>query len=377
MKKSIYFKNLDGLRFFCFLSVFLFHSFYSEIEVIKNSPIYVFFKKELFANGNLGVNFFFVLSGFLITYLLVEEKKMNGQISLPKFWLRRILRIWPLFFICVFIGFVIFPFIKNMLGLGTNETADPVYYLTFLNNFDFINKGLPDASILGVLWSIAIEEQFYFIWPIIIFLFPLKKLWIPFTVILLSNLIFRSCNDTYMMHEYHTLSCIGDMSIGAIGAWLFNISNRFRIVIEKFSRFHILLIYLLLIFVFLFRDEFLFSNSYIRIFERLIISIIILFVILEQSFSINSLFKLSNFKKISNLGIITYGLYCLHFIGILITINITKYFNFNNQLWQVMILETILSLLITVIIAKLSYKYFELPFLKFKERFSFITKNQV
>src|SRR5205085_9627779 len=116
---------------------------------------------SLFGNGNLGVNFFFVLSGFLITYLLIEEKKLTGKIHIGNFWIRRILRIWPLYFACVFIGFVLFPFAKHMAGGTSAETADPWYYLAFINNFDYIKKGLPDSPGLGVLWSVAIEEQFY------------------------------------------------------------------------------------------------------------------------------------------------------------------------------------------------------------------------
>src|SRR5215210_6286731 len=108
-KNKIFFENLDGLRFFCFLSVFLFHSFHTENPDISSSPVYRLFKHSLFGNGNLGVNFFFVLSGFLITYLLIEEKKLTGKIHIGNFWIRRILRIWPLYFACVLIGFVFFP----------------------------------------------------------------------------------------------------------------------------------------------------------------------------------------------------------------------------------------------------------------------------
>ena len=93
IKKHLYFENLDGLRFLCFLSVFFFHSFYTEFDEIKNIPLYHFLKRDVFGNGYIGVKFFFVLSGFLITFLLIEEKKLNGQINVKKFWIRRILRI--------------------------------------------------------------------------------------------------------------------------------------------------------------------------------------------------------------------------------------------------------------------------------------------
>src|SRR6478672_8841464 len=121
-QKRVFFENLDGLRFFCVLSVFLFHSFYSENKQITDHTLYHFVKSDLFGNGNLGVNFFFVLSGFLITFLLIEEKKLKGNINLPYFWIRRILRIWPLFFFCVFFGFVIMPWLKGLFGQQSTET---------------------------------------------------------------------------------------------------------------------------------------------------------------------------------------------------------------------------------------------------------------
>jgi peptidoglycan/LPS O-acetylase OafA/YrhL len=374
MKKRIYFENLDGLRFLCFLSVFFFHSFHTEYKHILENKTYQFVKQNIFGNGNIGVNFFFVLSGFLITYLLIEEKKLNGQVNLRKFWLRRMLRIWPLFYFCVFFGFVIFPWLKQAFGQLPNETADPVYYLTFLNNFDFIKKGQPDASVLGVLWSIAVEEQFYLVWPIILFLFPEKRLWIPFTIIILANLIFRALNNTYMMHEFHTMSCIGDMTIGALGAWLINVSDKFKNRIEQLGKLQIACIYLVFMAIFFFRDKFLLPDPTIRIFERLFVAICILLIILEQTFASNSLFKMSNFKTISKLGIITYGLYCLHFVGILITTNLTKKAGINTSVWEVLVVDTLIALFVSIVISKLSYKYYETPFLKLKERFAYITK---
>ena len=374
MKKRIYFENLDGLRFLCFLSVFFFHSFYTDSSELKTSSVYHFVKVGIFGNGNIGVNFFFVLSGFLITFLLLEEKKLRGQIKLKNFWLRRILRIWSLFYSCVFFGFVIFPKLKLLLGQIPNETATPFFYLTFLNNFDFLIKGIPDSSILGVLWSVAIEEQFYLVWPIIIFIFPIHKLWIPFSIIVLVNLIFRAYYDTFLIHEHHTISCIGDMTIGAIGAWLINISENFKKQIETLSKSKIAAIYFIFITLFFFRQELLFSHYGIRIFERMIFALIILLIILEQTFSHNSFFKMSNFKTISKLGGITYGLYCLHFVGILITISITKKLALNTHLWQVFLLDTSIALLLTIIISKISYTYFESPFLKLKDKYSIITK---
>lgn len=375
MTKRIYFENLDGLRFLCFLSVFFFHSFYTESDVIRNSSLYGFIKWEIFGNGNLGVNFFFVLSGFLITYLLIEEKKINKQITLKNFWIRRVLRIWPLFYFCVFFGFVIFPLLKSFFGQTPNETATFWMYLTFLNNFDFIQNGLPDASILGVLWSVAIEEQFYLIWPVILFLLPIRHHWIAFSCVILISIIFRSIYDVPLLHEHHTLSCIGDMAIGALGAWLMQEKETVKRFVVNLNKYTIILIYILFAIVFFFRDEILFETHMLRTFERPGIAFLMLLIILEQTYSVNSLFKLSNYKTLTKLGTISYGLYCLHFIGILIATNLTKKAGIQSNIWVVLVIDTSIALFLTILIAKVTYVWYEKPFLNLKKRFSFITMD--
>lgn len=370
--RKINFENLDGLRFLCFLSVFFFHSFHTEYDEIKNSGLYDAIKWHLFGNGNLGVNFFFVLSGFLITYLLIEERKLNGQIDLKSFWIRRVLRIWPLFYMCVFFGFFVFPALKSFFGESPNETATIYYYLSFSNNFEFIDKGPPDASILGVLWSVAVEEQFYVIWPIVLYVLPVRKYWIAFISVVLIGIAFRLKFDSPAMHEYHTLSCISDMAVGAFGAWLVLEMPGFKTRIVNLNKVVIASAYLLFFLVFFFRDEVLNSFSWVRSFERVLISVIMLAIILEQNYAAKSFFKMSTFKTFSKLGVITYGLYCLHFVGILMATTITKKLGINTDLWQVLILDTSLALGFTIILAKLSFDLYEKRFLLLKQKFAYV-----
>ena len=89
-KEKVFFPNLDGLRFFCFLSVFLSHSFYTNNTTIMADPVYKGISYGI-TNGGIGVNFFFVLSGFLITYLLLVEKQTFNKIHVGKFWMRRMM----------------------------------------------------------------------------------------------------------------------------------------------------------------------------------------------------------------------------------------------------------------------------------------------
>lgn len=96
--EKIHFHSLDALRFFAFLKVYMLH-----VPIQGNFPILNYIK----GGGGLRVSFFFVLSGFLITYLLVFEKIQNGKIKIKKFFIRRSLRIWPLFYLIVIIVFLL------------------------------------------------------------------------------------------------------------------------------------------------------------------------------------------------------------------------------------------------------------------------------
>jgi len=374
MKDRVFFPNLDGLRFFCFLSVFLYHGFYTSDPALLQNEAYSFIKHFLFANGNLGVNFFFVLSGFLITYLLLSEREQCGRIDVPRFYLRRVLRIWPLFYACVLIGFVLFPYIKKLSGLEPAETANWWMYLTFLNNFDVIREGLPDASILGVLWSIAVEEQFYLVWPLLLALFPPRFYGWLFAVIGAVSVAFRAFYaGNEMVIEYHTLSVISDMAIGGAAAWLAWSRNSVIERVRVLPKIFIVLIYVLVLLTYLWRDKIFAGAAGIAI-ERVLSGVLFALVILEQNYAQRSLFKFSSFPRISRLGTITYGMYCLHFLAILIALRLTGRFYERTELWQV-IADTLLALVLTIVISLISYRFFERPFLQLKKRFQRIASG--
>lgn len=367
---SPYFKNLDGLRTICFLMVFFFHSFTSKNIAVLNSNTYKTIKVGIFANGNLGVNFFFVLSGFLITYLLIIEKQTSSSINVIHFWLRRVLRIWPLYFFCVFFGFFIFPLLKSYLGQSPQETAHLFNYLTFTSNFDFIANGRPDASILGVLWSVAIEEQFYLIWPLFLVLIPIRYYWILFTSLILISLGYRMTHNEYYHIEFHTLSCMNDLVIGSFGAWFIIHKNSLKNALLKQSALLQAIPYVLFAIHFFMRDELMDWNKNLIPFERIFSSLMMLWIILDQAVNPEGFFRLSRFKLLTKSGKYTYGMYCLHFLAILIVVTITKSLLRQDNFLTVLIVEPISSLILTYFISLVSFKYFETYFLKLKSRFA-------
>src|SRR5262249_59463004 len=124
-----------------------------------------FARERTLGGGFLGVQIFFVISGFLITALLVEEHERNGRISLGKFYVRRALRLFPALFAVVAAAVIYATFApRSQLHETANEAVAAIFYWD--NWFHALNIGNP--TILLHTWSLSIEEQFYLIWPIVL-----------------------------------------------------------------------------------------------------------------------------------------------------------------------------------------------------------------
>lgn len=362
--KKPHFPNLDALRTLAFLAVFFYHSFHTEYDYIKSDSLYQFVN-SLFKSGDLGVNFFFVLSGFLITNLLMREEIVEGKIQLLSFYMRRVLRIWPLFFFTVFFGFVVFPFLKSLMGGSPEESANIWLFVSFLSNFNNIWNGLPDASMLGVLWSVSIEEQFYLFWPIVLILFKRMRPTIIIGLILL-NIVFRYVNyDNYDIIYFHTLSVLSNLCVGGLLGYADVRRSSIKSFFSKVKRWQNVLVYLCLILLVIFRAS-IFQGGFMISLENVIWSLIFGWVILEQIYCEKSLIKFGRIRFLDFWGKYTYGLYCLHFIGILITTNSTKFLAINNSVYTVIFFETGVALSLSLLFSWISYQVLEKPFLKLK-----------
>jgi peptidoglycan/LPS O-acetylase OafA/YrhL len=368
---KISFPRLDGLRALCFLSVFFFHSFHTEVPEVRSHWLWQQVKYGVFANGDIGVNVFFVLSGFLISYLLIIEKNRPQGIHVPRFWMRRILRIWPLYYGCVAIGFLLFPWVKGLAGQVSTESADPWYYLFFISNFD---PHVPDFSGLALLWSVSVEEQFYLFWPLILALVPIR--WFPwcFASVIVGSLVFRVLYPDPDVLYGHTLSCIGDMAMGAVGAWIAS-SHQGRAWIRSWSTMAVLLIHTLFFAVYFLRHVVAQSSLAGLVLERAIIASLAAGIILYQCFGRRTMLSLPESGYIGHLGRISFGLYCLHTIGILAAIQVLHRLGLDTKLWHVLILQTALSLAFSILLAEVSFRFYESPFLRLKDRFAVIVRG--
>ena len=149
-----HFGSLDGLRFLCITAVLWHHL-----------PLWPRLADTwvIFARGQAGVDFFFVISGFLITTLLLRERDAHGRFSLRAFYWRRILRIVPIYVLTVLVATAFAVAVKA----DTDALARLPYYLAFLSNFL-----IDDTFFLEPTWSLAMEEQYYLLWPALLAVLP-------------------------------------------------------------------------------------------------------------------------------------------------------------------------------------------------------------
>lgn len=380
MSKKVFFPNLDGLRFIAFALVFLQHGFYSSFKQFENGNIV---QKSLlssfFLGGGTGVQIFFVLSGFLITYLILQEINSQGSLNVKNFYIRRTLRIWPLYYAVVIFSFLIYPYLKSLIGINSDLCSRPFYYFTFLANFDVIHiaKTCPgkDAMTQGIIWSVAIEEQFYLVWPLFFKFLPKKFYSLLFLTVIACSVIFRVYHYGQPEAYFHTFAVMGDLAIGGLLAHLATYNVKFKEWITNLKQQNILISYLFILVIFIFNGV-VFDFKYGVVVARIFFDCVFAFVIITQCFSANLPLSLGRSASISNLGKVSYGLYMLHPVAMLVLDIAYRKLHLDNSVFVYGFMQGVLTLIVTIIIAKLSYKFLEKPFLKLKSKFSFINTER-
>jgi len=348
-----HFHTFDALRFFSFLLVFFSH-------LPTTGKVYIDF---FLRSGRTGVMFFFVLSGFLITYILLYDKEYKKTISLKNFFLRRILRIWPLFYLMIAFAYLS-PYILNVLNLPFENKGykpDLLISLFFGENYKMmITNTFPDGAPLRVMWSLCVEEHFYILWGVLFYFISVKK--IPLLIIssIITANIARPIYTYLGISHLDILTHLDYFAFGAIPAYFLMHKKDYIDYVEKIPiqlKYIFLSLTIAIIFI-LPNNNFVLIEYFSPFILGLLFSITILFTLGKNSIHINDNFWFSK------LGIYTYGLYLYHTIIILLLIQVFKYLSFYN--WYVLGLS---SLIITIAISVTSYNLFEKQFLKLKRYF--------
>lgn len=390
-EKRHYFYSLNTMRFFFALIVILIHVELYRGYIFENTLLE---KSKLLRDiGPVLVSFFFVISGFLISYFLLLEKKKNGSISYKKFYKSRILRIWPLYYLTIIIYWKILPnlaileplhkaffFVQqhpSTHGMLLSENNYFIVSMLFLPQFTYSIASIIDgiATYATFTWSIGVEEFFYLFWPFVLNKSKNEKKGITkvfllyFAIYALS--ILALAVSKYVLHSgllsklstfavfsmyLNRISC---MCAGGFGAYM--VINNMD-VLQKYCTVPRAYLATSLIIILLVTG----------IFTQDVLAILYMYVILCIIVFGKPIPILDN-KIFSYLGQVTYGIYMYHSMVIpLAYVLLKKYNAFNMYTFY------FCSYVGTLIIAIVSYEFFEKPFLKLKEKnlFAFIkTKN--
>jgi peptidoglycan/LPS O-acetylase OafA/YrhL len=237
---------LDGLRGIAILLVMVFHFTESYLHSLGG----VLYKASNV--GWCGVDLFFVLSGFLITGILYDAK--NDGHYFRKFYMRRVLRIFPLYYGYLFAIFVLWPLAHQYSGFVHKDISEEIRLWSYLTNYDyaFFSHPLITKFHLAHFWSLAIEEQFYLIWPFVIFFCPLKtavRVCLAGILVALLTRLFLVAGHVNPIVIFNLTPCRMDsLSVGALCALLIradlNLSKLLRgaLLIALFSGAGLLLL---------------------------------------------------------------------------------------------------------------------------------------
>lgn len=364
---GFYRPELDGFRFAAFMCVFVFH-------VLSNDPLspvskasvntLAWWKSSAILSAAFSVDLFFVLSSFLITSLLLREIDLNGRLDVRAFWIRRILRIWPLYYVFLLTGAL-------AEGLPWRVVAA---FAAFAGNWALLSVPL-GPSVISPLWSVSIEEQFYLTWPLVLLVVPRRRL--PALCVLLlagalaARALLLASGSGVERLWINTFTRLDPIAIGALIALAWQagcppIPSRWRPVLFVGA------VLTAVVATGWLWHETLHPLSppamplMIRAGAAAFASAVVVGLVIALACGVLLMVVLSArggilvHPVLVYLGKISYGLYLFHLPGLHV---------FAPLWWP---LQATLGLALTIGVASLSYRYLERPFLTLKQRFTHV-----
>jgi peptidoglycan/LPS O-acetylase OafA/YrhL len=364
MKKKL--PGLNGLRAIAASLVLFIHA-YEIAGMCGDKFSSAFYNRHLYIGSDM-VNLFFVISGFIITYILFIERIELDKVSLKNFYVKRILRIWPLYFGIM----LIVDFLLKYTGVYSNFSAFNKAGLILLFTFSvtlmpfFPTAGL---SVLPHYWSLSVEEQFYIVWP---FVFkkikPHRVLFVSILIIscmvVIRNILAYLSSHGYshiwlLLNEVLSSSKFSSIAIGIIGAYM--VISRNLILDFAFNKWAQILAWSIFVYS-------IFLPFYIPYIHYEVMAVIYLILILNVSSNPAALISMES-RFLDKTGTISYGIYMYHWPLIPLVIFAAKKWGF----WELFVNSRQIPLIIiayglTYLIAFLSYNYFESYFLRLKPK---------
>jgi peptidoglycan/LPS O-acetylase OafA/YrhL len=354
----LHFKGLNGLRAIAALIVVVFH--------VDMHMWWVGLEPQGFHRTGMAeyaVTLFFVLSGFLITRLLLEEKARFGRIDLGKFYVRRILRIWPVHYLVVAVAAVLV--LAGFISWPGSMPATFAFYSLLLANVGYaVGLRLP---LIAPLWSVSVEEQFYAVWPLLVA--RSRNLARALVILIAGYLALKFALrflENGVLCTLVRISSFDSMAIGGLGAVLVTRQDpRLRVVYHPVVQAGA---WAFLVWSVLVRPVHVAS-----LLDGEVHSLVYAVLVVNVSCNPRTLVALEQ-RWLDRLGRISYGLYAYHMTVIfLLARGLRGWIPGAVDLPGPRLLVQLLCVGTSVLIAQVSYMWFERPLLAWKGRFSRVT----
>jgi peptidoglycan/LPS O-acetylase OafA/YrhL len=364
--QRVHFAGLNSLRFFAAFFVVLDHIPMNQGSAGIPNPSY----GTIFFRGSFAVCFFFALSGFLITYLLLDETRRTGTLRVRNFYLRRICRIWPLYGAVVAFGLFCYNALLPRLGVrypvGYPLTEAIVLYAALLPNL--MNSLYAVGGILNPAWSIGVEEQFYLVWAP-----TMKRVRERFPLLCWGVLV---GSLTLFCFAHYDLLGVGwskrffeqlkfhFMAGGALMAWWLTARRENLLRLPLFASRWVQAALLALL-----------ADLYLTSFVpwnwlgyELAQLLLYCWLIVEVAANPCSLLPVSN-RALDHLGGVSYGIYMLHMPAIYATSALFQRTSWWHSRGIALYLLSYYTAVfgLTLLLAEVSYRFYERPFLRLKE----------
>ena len=364
-KRRLHFKDLDSLRFLAFVPVFLYCALYliaSEDNpfITDISGVMGFVKQNSF-------DFFFFLSSFLLTSHAMREYKYKKRFGIKWFYIRRLIKLLPLMILGILFAFLIHPAIVNILGFEPISSPKITsYFFKYPTAIPSITK--EQFIPLAVIWTIYMFLQFYVFWGFILkfFIQQINYVGIGLIAIGIAARIFHVLTDT--SYEFNVLAAGIPIGAGAMVANVVRNDERTVELIKHLSKGTHLLVYLIGIATIVLGYTFL-GNTYADPVVAIISSAFFAYVVVEQTYSKESIFKFRKSKILSRLGKISYGLLIYQSFILVIGVISIDSLNLDMGTIAVQIMFIALGFALTWITADVSYNFLERPIYTIRKEF--------
>jgi peptidoglycan/LPS O-acetylase OafA/YrhL len=311
-------------------------------------------------NGFLGVDVFFVLSGYLITSLLLNEMVRKGDVSLKNFYIRRSLRIFPLYFLVLGLLSTYFLFAKHSQQ-GARFFEELPFHALYVSNWMHSN------SMLAITWSLSTEEQFYFVWPpMLVFLGKRWSLFALAAFLAINQLLNFGFFDTFLnelkpgLRNLHLLEITFTPIILGVMLAICLAQEKFKAFVSNFVSTPVMVVLAcLLLFVAMLPSDMMGAPR--LAFHLLCTAFLGGLVLHQKSMWVEAL----EFRPLKFIGSVSYGIYLLHMIALDVVFRVASKVPHEMPVLAIFLM----CMLLAVLAAWLSYRFIESRFMALKNKF--------